>query len=117
MLYDRVMPGSQLVNRLQDLNYRVQTLSDPGKLVESAVQYKPLLVLADVGPARRDVCTAIGHLKENPATSHVPVIAFGGDNSADCQAAALAAGATLVIGEAAALNHLREFLDQALQVE
>jgi len=117
ILYERLLPGSQLVNRLQDLNYRVQTITDPGKLVESAEQFKPLLVLADLGSPGNNVCAAIGRLKQNLATSHLPIIAFGADNLAEVQAAALAAGATLVVGETAALNHLREFLDQALQLE
>jgi PleD family two-component response regulator len=117
VLYERLLPGSQLVNRLQDLNYRVQTIADAEKLVESAEQSKPILVLADVASPRKDVCPAIRRLRENAATSHLPVIAFGGDDSPDLQAAALSAGATLIVGEVAALNHLREFLDQALQVE
>ena len=29
VLYEKLLPGSQLVNRLQDLNYRVQTIADP----------------------------------------------------------------------------------------
>ena len=36
VLYEKLLPGSQLVNRLQDLKYRVQTISDPAKLTESA---------------------------------------------------------------------------------
>ena len=28
VLYEKLLPGSQLVNRLQDLNYRVQTIAD-----------------------------------------------------------------------------------------
>jgi len=60
---------------------------------------------------------AIGRLKQNPATKHLPVVAFGADKSPDLQAAAQAAGAALVTGEAAILNHLPEILDQALQME
>ena len=28
VLYEKLLPGSQLVNRLQDLNYRVQAIAD-----------------------------------------------------------------------------------------
>jgi CheY-like chemotaxis protein len=117
ILYDRLLPGSQLVNRLQDLNYRVQTLSEAGRLVECAEQAKALLVLADLQSARNDVCAAISRLKQNPATRHLPVIAFGAESAAEAQAAAKAAGATLVVGESAILNHLPQLLEQALQVE
>ena len=117
VLYERLLPGSQLVNRLQDLKYRVQTVAAAEKLVESAEQAKPLLVLADLESTKNDVCAAIGRLKQNPATKHLPVVAFGGDKSPELQAAAQAAGAALVSGEVAILSHLPEVLEQALQLE
>jgi CheY-like chemotaxis protein len=117
VLYERLLPGSQLVNRLQDLNYRVQAVAAPEKLVETAEQAKPLLVLADLEFAKMDVCAVISRLKQNPATKHLPVIAFGGDKSPELQAAAQAAGAALVTGEVAVLTHLPQILDQALQLE
>ena len=117
VLYERLLPGSQIVNRLQDLNYRVQTIADPGLLVECAEQAKPMLVLADLGFARNDVCGAIERLKQNPATRHLPVIAFSSESNAELEQEARAAGVTLVATDTAILNHLPEFLQQALQVE
>ena len=76
-----------------------------------------MLVLADLESSRQNVCAALARLKQNPATKHLPVIAFGGENAPDVQQAARAAGATLVVGETAILSHLPQFLDQALQVE
>lgn len=115
VLYEKLLPGSQLVNRLQDLSYRVQTIADAAKLVECAEQAKPLLVLADL--ECKDVCAAIGRLRQNSATKHLPVLAFGGEHSADLQKAAQAAGVTLIAGETAILNHLPQLLEQALVVE
>lgn len=115
VLYEKLLPGSQVVNRLQDLNYRVQTVQDPAALVACAEQVKPMLVLAHL--LRQDVCAAIERLKQNSATQHLPVIAFGGDTAADLQAAALSAGVTLVVSESAILQHLSQCLDRALQVE
>jgi CheY-like chemotaxis protein len=117
VLYERLLPGTRLVNRLQELKYRVQAIADPGLLVESAEQAKPMLVLADLESGRKDACAAIVRLKQNPATQHLPVIAFGDDSAADFQAAAREAGATLVVSETAILAHLPECLEQALQVE
>ena len=59
----------------------------------------------------------LARLKQNAATKHLPVIAFSGENAPELQAAAKAAGVTLIVSEAAILNHLPQFLDQALQVE
>jgi CheY-like chemotaxis protein len=118
VLYEKLLPGSQIVNRLQDLNYRVQVIADAERLVECAEQAKPMLVLADLEPPRNNVCAALGRLKQNTATQHLPVIAFAGESAAPgLLDAARAAGATLVVTEAAILNHLPQFLDRALQVE
>ena len=117
VVYEKLLPGSQLFNRLQDLNYRVQALANADDLVESAERAKPMLVLADLETSRQNVCAALTRLRQNPTTQHLPVIAFGGENSPDLQAAARAAGATLVVSETAILSHLAQFLEQALQVE
>jgi len=117
VLYEKLLPGSQLVNRLQDLNYRVQTVSDTRLLLECSEQTKPMLVLADLRVSHQNVCAAIARLKQNPATQHVPVIAFGDDTVPDLEKAALAAGVTLIVSESALLNHLPQCLEQALRVE
>ena len=117
ILYENLLPGSQLVNRLQDMNYRVQALSQAGLLVQTAEQVKPMLVLADLVNSAHDVCAAVASLKKNPATRHLPVIGFGGEDKPELQAAAQAAGVTLLVSDTAILNHLPECLEQALQVE
>src|SRR6185436_6641527 len=111
VLYEKLLPGSQIVNRLQDLNYRVELIAN------AAEQSRPLLVLADLDSAHQNVCAALGRLKQNPATNHLPVIAFSGQDSQDLRAAALAAGITLLVTEAAILNHLPQLLEQALHIE
>jgi CheY-like chemotaxis protein len=117
VLYERILPGSQLVNRLQDLKYRVHTITDPARLVGSAEEFKPMLVLADLEPNGSAVCEAIAKLKQGEATSHLPVIVFGAEGKEQVQAAARAAGVTLIVGETALRTHLDQFLEQALQVE
>jgi CheY-like chemotaxis protein len=117
VLYEKLLPGTQLVNRLQDVGYRVLTVPAGGSLVACAEQERPLVVFADLTATRSKISEAIGQLKQNPATSHLPVIAFADERDAALQTAARSAGATLVVNEAAVLNHLQQFLDQALQVE
>jgi CheY-like chemotaxis protein len=117
VLYEKLLPGTQLANRLRDLNYRVQTLSDAATLVHSARQDKPLLALVDLVSKRENVSDAINQLRAEPDTQHIPVIAFAPEKSIDLQRSARAAGATLVVSEAAILTHLEQFLEQALQIE
>lgn len=116
-LYERLLPGGQLVNRLQDLGYRVQSVADPAVLVEEAEREKPLLVMADLEPRQNQLCEAIATLKKNSGTSHIPIIAFASARNTAIQEAARAAGATLVVNDAAILVHLDQFLEQALQVD
>jgi PleD family two-component response regulator len=117
VVYEKLLPGTQLVNRLQDLNFRVRAVTDSNTLVACAQQEKPMLVLADLESTRSDICNLIAQLKRDPATQHIPVIAIAKESDAALMRAAQTAGATLVAAEGAILTHLSEFLDQALQVE
>ena len=116
LLYEKLFPGSHLVNRLEDLGYRVQSLSDPANLVDHARESKPLLVLADVEPRTGPVCEAIAELSRLPETLHIPVVAIIGDAAEEAGAKARAAGARIVVQENAILAHLSHFLDQALEL-
>jgi CheY-like chemotaxis protein len=117
VVYEKLLPGTQLVNRLQDLKYRVRALTDPGGLVACARQEKPLVILADVFSSRGNVPSIIAELKQAPETRHIPVVAFAAEDAADLQEAARKAGATLVVTDPAILSHLPQMLEQALRVE
>jgi CheY-like chemotaxis protein len=117
VVYEKLLPGTQLVNRLQDLNYRVRAVTDSNTLVAVARQEKPMLVFADLESKKSDVCKVIAELRADAATQHIPVIAIAKDGDAALLKAAQAAGATLIAGDTAVLNHLSHFLDRALHVE
>lgn len=117
VVYEKLLPGTQLVNRLQDLNYRVRAVTDSKTLVAIARQETPMLVVADLESTRDDICQVIAELRHDAATQHIPVIAVVKEGDKALLKAAQTAGATLVAGEAAILSHLSQFLDQALQVE
>jgi CheY-like chemotaxis protein len=112
LLYEKLLPGTQLVNRLQDLGWRVQTLHDGVALARSAEEHKPMIVLTDLAMSRSSAHDSISELRRNQNTAHIPVIAFSAD--ASLHAAAAAAGANLVVSDAAVLQHLDQFIEQAL---
>jgi CheY-like chemotaxis protein len=116
VFFERLMPGSQLVNRLQDLNYRVLVINNAALLAATAKRETPLLLLADLD-ASAEVCTAIEKIKADPASAHLPIIAFAPDDKPELLAAAEKAGASFTIGESALAGHLPQLLDRALQVE
>jgi CheY-like chemotaxis protein len=117
LFYERLFPGSQLVNRLEELGYRVQVVADPGDLEPRAEKEKPLVIIAEVDSQPDLVCRAIASLGKNDATAHVPVIAMAAAHNAAAQQAARNAGAALVVHDTAILAHLKQFLEQALHVE
>jgi CheY-like chemotaxis protein len=114
--YEKLMPGSQLVNKLQDLGYRVQTVNDPVLLQPGARRDCPLLVVADLAGGGA-VCSAIAALKADPATSHIPVIAFAAEGANQAMNAAQKAGAKLAVSETTIADYLPELLNQALNIE
>ena len=118
VVYEKLLPGSQLVNRLQDLKYRVQTLSDPRQLTITATEAKPMVVFLDLDEASgKDPCGAVKQLRENSATSHIPVVGFMMEAKPETEEKARAAGVTVVATEAVLLNHLPQLLEQALHIE
>ena len=116
LVYEKLLPGGQLVNQLQDRGYRVQPLTDPAELGAAARQ-KPMLVFIDLEPKTEQACTAIRQLKNDPATAHIPVIAIAPHTRDELAEPARAAGAKLVVHDNAILVHLDQFLEQALQLD
>ena len=110
------MPGSQLVNRLQDLNYRVLALDNAARLAATVQREMPLLVFADLA-AKGDVIAAIKKIKADEGISHVPIIAFAPDDSPELLATGQESGASLAVTESALTGHLPQILEQALHVD
>ena len=117
LLYEKLLPGGQLVHRLQDLGYRVHPVPAPADLLPTAEREKPLLAFVDLEPRYQQTCEAIAALRRTSGTAHIPIIAFAGAQSLEAHDAARRAGATLVVNDTALLVHLSQFLDQALQVD
>ncbi len=76
-----------------------------------------MLVLVGLEPSRKDILEAIGRLKNDPATQHVPVIAFAPEDVPTLDEPARAAGAAVVASETAIMTHLPQLLDRALHGE
>jgi hypothetical protein len=116
LLYSNLLPGSQLAGRLQEMGYRVQTISDTTALQEKCEQEKPLVLLAEVSKSNGS-CEAIAPMKKNPATAHIPVLAFAPAPDKALQGIAEQSGVSLLVGNAVVLEHLPQLLDQVLQLD
>ena len=117
LLYEKLLPGTQLVNRLRDLGYRVQCLETPGSLVAEAQQLKPLVIFADFRARAEEVAQAVRDLRSFSGTSHIPVIAYADPGSPAQHTSATKTGATLIAASDGIIEQLPLLLEQALDVE
>ncbi len=114
--YENLLAGNQLVNRLQDLGYRVVLVTDLTSLVRRAEEERPMVFVASVGSAASPVGEAVRALRSNEATAHIPVLAFTKETDREIGETARRTGATLVADEAGILTQLPELLNQVLEV-
>jgi len=117
LCYEEILPGSQLVNRLQDQGYRVQTIARASELAAVATGSGAMLLLLDLASQQRNACDAIRQVRNVAETAHLPIIAFADEAEVELQASAKAAGASLVTTDAAILIHLEQLIEQALRVD
>jgi PleD family two-component response regulator len=117
IFYEQLLPGSQLVNRLQDLGYRPQVVTDSQQLFQQARESLPLVILCDLGSEKTGVCRQIEQIRAETATAHIPILAFGTKKEPKLQADAREAGANLVAADEGLLAQLPQLLDQVLQVD
>jgi PleD family two-component response regulator len=115
--YERLMPGSQLVNRLQDLGYRVLTVTEAGQLVATTRKEKPMVAILDLGTKKADICAIIQEIKTDKETEHVPVIGFAAAKDQKLHAEATRCGAALVAFDDALLPQLPHLLEHALRID
>lgn len=117
VVYKKILPGSQLVNRLQDLDYRVLTLSEPADLLPIARREKPLIIILALEKKEDLGISAIIALKKDSETTHIPILAFSAQKQLKLQKAAIEAGANLVASDTAILAQLPHLLAQLLGMD
>ena len=112
--YKKLLPGSQLLNRLQDLRYRVHATHDLDGLLKLAANEGPMLILLDLDFEGLDTCAVVASLRADERTRHIPVIAFASDDQESLMETARKSGATMVAGTSGLATHLPQLLEQAL---
>jgi CheY-like chemotaxis protein len=117
IFYEKLMPGSQMVNRLQDMGYRVVSTTDPLKLVDEVRKQKPMVLVADLETKTGDVPDSIRELKEDLETQHIPVLAFANLEDEALHERARVAGAKLIAGRDGVLDQLSHLLDHVLEMD
>ena len=82
-----------------------------------AEREKPMLVVIDLFFTKAYICGLITRLRKNPATEHIPVLAYTSAANEKLQESGRLAGAKIVASEDAVVHHLPQLLDQVLAVE
>ena len=112
LCYEKILPGSQVAVRLEDLGYQVEVLNDLGRLASAARRAKPIVVLVDMEAGK--AASAIETLRKTEGTSHIPVLAFADEEDEE---SARLAGADLVTGKEALLAQLPSLLSRVLELK
>jgi CheY-like chemotaxis protein len=92
-------------------------LAEASELTATAEREKPMLIIADFEPRTEVVARAVAELKRSETTSHIPVIGLVSARNAAAQESARNASVTLVVQDTVILQHLPQFLDQALALD
>ena len=117
VFYEKLLPGSQVVNRLTDLGYRVTATQVASDIPRLARQERPMVVVADLSLRSGDFVPVIRSLKADAETEHVPVLGFCDPKNQKLVDAAIQAGAKLVAAEKGLPEQLPQLLDHVLAVE
>lgn len=117
LLHEKLNPGSRLVTKFEELDYRVEVLAEPAELAERARREGPMLIVADLTNRRGDVLAAIGQLLGEESTAHIPVILYAAREDEKLREAALKLGVKVLATDATILPHLNQFIDHALLLE
>ena len=117
IFYEQLLPGSQLVHRMQDLGYRVQTVLDVGQFAAVVIRDKPMVIVADLRVRKGNILEEVKAVKANGETNHIPVLGMAGDPDPKLLAAAQAAGVALVAHVSSIGGQLPQLLEHVLRVE
>jgi len=109
--------GNQIVNRLQDLGYRVTSMPLSADLVKMLEDAKPMLLILDLNCKKFDALKGLAEIRQHESTAHIPILAFAPEAAKQLQVGAAAQGATLVASETAILEQLPTLLDRILQID
>lgn len=117
VFYEKLLSGQQLINRLQDLGYRVQAVTNASLLENEMRSKKPMLLVAEFSANKPEVGHVITTLKNDPATAYIPVLAYLADTNPALRETARTTGVNLIASEGGLLDQLPQLLEQVLQVD
>jgi CheY-like chemotaxis protein len=117
LFYEKIIPGSQIVHRLQDMGYRVSNINKCEELVGAVRKHLPMVLIADLETKSGDVSGVIRILKEDLVTQHIPVLTYVSLEDKDLHEKARLAGANLIAGRDGVLEQLPHLMEHVLEID
>ncbi len=114
---ENMILGTQLVDRLHNLGYRVEIIPDADQLSAQARSARPFVIVSDLTSRGTSLMPVIRGLRQEEATAHIPVIAMTTNPNRQYHSEAVAAGASVVAMESGILAQLPQLLDVALALD
>jgi PleD family two-component response regulator len=116
--YGNILLGSQLVNRLYDLGYRVSSTVDLSNVATLAAKERPILLIMDLSASQNgNPLHVIQSIRSTETTTHLPILAVTQKNDPSFHAKASEAGTTLIALNSAIIAQLPQLLEQVLSLE
>ena len=92
LVEDNEASADALARRLERRDYLVRVAADGVQALEMAKAEQPDVILMDLGLPKMDGWDATAHLKNDPETSHIPIIVLSARAMPNDRHQALAAG-------------------------
>ena len=102
--------ASRVRGAAQSAGVTAVTVSSAARLVESARQLRPRVLLIDLETRGVDAAALVAQLKGAAETAAIPIVAFGSHLNVDALHAAREAGADRVLARSAFVRDLPELL-------
>lgn len=116
LISENVVLLSRMTNDLCQSRYRVSHLRDPGELLATAREQRPMFVVLDLDLRNHDTVSVLKKLKSDAELRHTLVLAFGDGANEPSLEEARAAGADMVTTRDAVASHLVPLVEQLLGV-
>jgi two-component system cell cycle response regulator DivK len=97
--------------------FEVVECDDGAPSLELAKKHQPVLVLMDIELPTMDGITALGRLRDDPATSHIPVVAVTASVTPSEREKVMSAGFTAYVAKPIDVDKFGELVDRLVGKE
>ena len=117
VIVDQSAESIQEIEERLNGTYECVAVSDPADAVSVVQEHQPVAVVIDFPMPLRTGGSVTAALKENPATSDIPIVAFSSWDYARTRATAKRIGCSAFVGRSAGASELLEALRRVTEMD